>query len=177
MNAHEVMHSLKKELGEKIRDMRFQEISQGAVKRHNILRLWLTVDKDALKEAVACLARIHENPHFSVISGYDLGKSIELTYHFMLNYASRLAEFSVSMKVMLGKKDLKVDTISGIIPGALVSEREISEMLGVEFVGTPDGRRLFLHGDFPKGVYPWRRDGTGPERLVRNLNEGGGRHG
>ena len=46
-------------------------------------------------------------------------------------------------------------------------------MLGVKIKGIPDSRRIFLHPGFPAGVFPWRRDETGPEKLVRNLHDGG----
>ena len=44
-------------------------------------------------------------------------------------------------------------------------------MLGVVVEGIPDGRRLFLPEDFPKGVYPWRRDEKDLKKLYRNLHE------
>ena len=44
-------------------------------------------------------------------------------------------------------------------------------MLGVKIIGIPDSRRLFLPDDFPEGVYPWRRDETGPEKMYKNLHE------
>ena len=45
------------------------------------------------------------------------------------------------------------------------------EMLGVKIIGIPDDRRLFVSEDFPKDVYPWRRDETGPEKFYKNLHE------
>ena len=36
------------------------------------------------------------------------------------------------------------------------------EMMGVEVVGIPDNRRLFLPEDFPEGIYPWRTDEKRP---------------
>ena len=56
-----------------------------------------------------------------------------------------------------------------LIPGAIFTERETQEMMGVEVVGIPDGRRLFIGEDVPEGVYPWRKDETGPEKLLRVL--------
>jgi len=45
-------------------------------------------------------------------------------------------------------------------------------MLGITVVGIPDNRGLFLPDDFPKGVYPWRKDATGiPDSMVKNLWE------
>jgi membrane-bound hydrogenase subunit beta len=42
-------------------------------------------------------------------------------------------------------------------------------MMGIEIVGIPDNRRLFLPDDFPQGFYPWRKDEKGPHDLLRVL--------
>ena len=44
-------------------------------------------------------------------------------------------------------------------------------MLGIKVIGIPDSRRLFLPDDFPDGVYPWRKNEKGMEKLIRNLHE------
>ena len=51
-----------------------------------------------------------------------------------------------------------VQSISSIIPGANWAERECQDMLGIEFVGHPDSRKLVLADDWPKGVHPLRKD-------------------
>ena len=50
-------------------------------------------------------------------------------------------------------------------------EQEKQEMLGVKVKGIPKDERCFISHDFPKGMYPWRRDETGPDKMVRNLHE------
>ena len=35
---------------------------------------------------------------------------------------------------------------------------DIPELLGIEFIGHPDPRRLLLSDEWPEGVYPLRRD-------------------
>ena len=91
-------------------------------------------------------------------------------YHFYVYWGIPHEEILVTLAVALDKTDLKVPTITGIIPGALTSEREKQEMLGIEVVDIPDGRRLFLPEDFPAGVYPWRKDETGiPPDMVKDL--------
>ena len=49
-------------------------------------------------------------------------------------------------------------SISSIIPGANWAERECQDLLGIEFIGHPDSRRLVLADDWPKGVHPLRKD-------------------
>ncbi len=105
-------------------------------------------------------------------SGYDLGDTIELVYHFSLFHGERGRELSLNITVSLPKDNPVIDTITDLIPGALISEQEKQEMLGVKIHGIPKDARVFVADDFPKDVYPWRRDETGPAKLVRNLHEG-----
>jgi len=35
----------------------------------------------------------------------------------------------------------------------------------------PINKRVFISDDFPKNVYPWRRDETGPQKFAKNLHE------
>jgi Ni,Fe-hydrogenase III large subunit/Ni,Fe-hydrogenase III component G len=51
-----------------------------------------------------------------------------------------------------------IDSISHIYLSASLYEREIREMFGIEFKNSGDSRRLLLHGNWPKGLYPQRKD-------------------
>ncbi|MDA8169210.1 MAG: NADH-quinone oxidoreductase subunit C [Nitrospiraceae bacterium] len=44
------------------------------------------------------------------------------------------------------------------VPAAHWYEREIADMFGIIPEGHPDSRRLVLHGMYPEGIYPLRRD-------------------
>jgi membrane-bound hydrogenase subunit beta len=109
-------------------------------------------------------------PHFAVIAGSDLGEEIELLYIFSVFYGTKFGEYMVTFGIRLPKTDLTIPTITDLIPGALLSEREKQEFFGITVTDIPDGRRLFLPDDFPQGVYPWRKDETGikPD-MVREL--------
>ena len=48
------------------------------------------------------------------------------------------------------------------IPGVEYSEREIREMLGIDFDGLPNKALIFLPEDWDETIKPWRRDETGP---------------
>jgi membrane-bound hydrogenase subunit beta len=171
MKAEAVLNSFKKRFGNRISEANIVTREHKLKDTNTTARVWFTVNRSAFKDAVKHLCKIHPDPHFSVSSGYDLGDSIVLIYHFTLNYASNLAETIVNMRVKLPKKNPVLPTITDIIPGALISEREKQEMLGVNIEGIPDARRVFLPDDFPQGVYPWRRDGKGPHKLIRNLHK------
>ena len=135
----------------------------------------------ALRRVVEALLST-QYPHLSVIAAVDCGDSIELPYIFALFSgaghdpagsspdAAKSREVRVIATAVVPKSDPVIDTISDLIPGALFSEREKQEMIGVTVRGIPDPRRLFLPDDVPEGVYPWRKDETGiPPDMVREL--------
>jgi membrane-bound hydrogenase subunit beta len=172
MSPEEILARFQSTFGAGVRDARIQERQEG-VKKHTLREIWIRIDRHHLKEALSLLAGIHY-PHLGVIAGRDAGDEIELLYHLFIYYGTRGSEIPVTIAVSLPKTDLAVPTITDIIPGALVSEREKQEMLGVTVVGIPDARRMFLPDDFPEGVFPWRKDESGvPKELIKDLSEVG----
>ena len=139
------------------------------VKGRKSKQVWIKLARESLIPALKRLVEI-QYPHVSVIAFCDTGAQVDLMYHFHVYWGIPHEEVLVTLAVSLDKTDLKVPTITGIIPGALTSEREKQEMLGIEVVDIPDGRRLFLPEDFPVGVFPWRKDATGiPPDMVKEL--------
>ncbi|HDD46329.1 MAG TPA: hydrogenase [Candidatus Aenigmarchaeota archaeon] len=162
----DILDSFKRELGEKIIEARIEEKVKGEK------RLWLVVRKDSFKRVVKHLFLAYPNTRFAVASGYDADTHITLIYHFFVSLEGKAGDASVNIKVDVPKNNPVLPTITDIVPGALISERELQEMLGVKIKDIPDPRRIFLSNDFPKGIYPWRRDEYGPERIVRDLHRG-----
>jgi len=168
LSPEEIVESFKAALGSSFIDSKIYQ-REVAVKKNIFTAIWIYVKRDAFRQAVDLIGRLQEYPHLSIISSSDLGDSIELIYHFTIYYGQHLKELSLGLCLNLPKNDLKIPTITDIIPGALFAERETQEMMGVEVVGIPDNRRLFLPEDFPEGVYPWRKDEKGPHDLLRVL--------
>jgi membrane-bound hydrogenase subunit beta len=169
LTAEEIVKYFTDEFNTKIKEVKIKKRSAG-VKKNETSTIWMKIDKSAFKEIIKHLCAL-QFPHLAVISGNDLNNSIELIYHFTLNYGHRMKETILNISVDLPKSNPEIESICDLIPGALITEREKQEFLGIKIIGIPDNRRLFLPEDFPEGVYPWRRDETGPEKLYRNLHE------
>ena len=90
----------------------------------------------------------------ATISGVDEREHIELLYHFAVDEEGAF----ISLRVALDKENLEIDSLAPIIKAAEWIEREIHEMLGVDFRGHPDLKHLLLADDWPEGTYPLRRD-------------------
>lgn len=91
---------------------------------------------------------------FSTASGVDMRHHMEILYHFLIEDINLL----ISLRVKLQKSKLEIDSLSPIFEGANWIEREIHEILGINFKGHPGLRKLLLPDDWPDGVYPLRRD-------------------
>jgi membrane-bound hydrogenase subunit beta len=170
LSPSEIVERFRSTFGEGVLDAVIRERSEGVKKRPSI-NLWVSLKPELLKPAIQTFQTISPL-HLAVISGVDVGAEIELLYSFSLYYGVKHGEYMVTLKVKVPKSDPRVPTISDLLPSAVFTEREKQEMLGIEVVGIPDSRRLFLPDDFPEGVYPWRKDEKGiPESMVKNLWE------
>jgi membrane-bound hydrogenase subunit beta len=169
LSAEEIVKSFKDQFKTKIKDVQIKKRAAGT-KKNETTSIWMKVEKDAFKDVVKHLIDL-QFPHLAVASGNDLGKTIELIYHFTVNFGTRLKQINLNISVEVSKSKPELNSICDLIPGALITEREKMEMLGVKIIGIPDDRNCFLPEDFPKGIYPWRRDETGPEKFYKNLHE------
>ncbi|MCX6666122.1 MAG: NADH-quinone oxidoreductase subunit C [Euryarchaeota archaeon] len=170
LTPKEIIQSIKDMFTTNIQAARIEKRTMGK-KKTEFYHLWIRLDKTIFKEAVRHLQSIDPALHFAVASGYDLDDTIELVYSFSLYHGVRHQEISVNLTVALQKSDPTIETITDLIPGSLISEQEKQEMLGITVRNIPKNTRVFIADDFPKGVYPWRRDETGPKKLIRNLHK------
>lgn len=91
---------------------------------------------------------------FNTASGVDARQHIEILYHFTIEDINLV----ISLRVKLPKSKLEIDSLAPSFEAANWIEREIHELLGINFKGHPDLRKLLLSDDWPEGVYPLRRD-------------------
>ena len=85
LTPEEVLKSFKTEFKNKIINDRIEKHVRG-LNKNEFFHIWMKVDNSIFKDAVKHLTTIQKYPHFAVSSGYDLGKTIELVYHFSIFY-------------------------------------------------------------------------------------------
>jgi len=117
-------------------------------------RVRLVVEPGAHRRAIEALKSKFGEVHLFSIVGADLRDRLELTYNLWL-YEPKV---HVMLKTSLPLDQAEVETVTDLIPGSILYEREVYEMLGVRFRGHPNLKRLFLPEDWPEGVYPLRKD-------------------
>jgi len=91
---------------------------------------------------------------FNVASGVDVRDHMEILYHFTFDEV----DLTVSFRVKLPKNKLEIDSVTPLFEGANWIEREMRELLGINFIGHPNPKRLLLPEEWPDGVYPLRVD-------------------
>jgi len=175
MTPEEMVEYFRQHLGDSVVDTRVDIHEQG-LSRYKMQSVWIRVKRESFRDAVKLLATIHSPLHISVASGADLGDEIELNYHFHVYWGLGKKEISVTIGARCPKSDPHFPSISDLAPGAIITEREKQEFLGVVMDGIPDGRPLFLAESLPPDVHPWRKDPEEQEKLkkyVRNVHEEG----
>ncbi len=101
------------------------------------------------------------------VTGLETTRGMELLYHFSFDFAGVI----VTLRAVVTMPEPSIDSITGIVDGAEYIEREIADLLGVEFVGHPNPVRFLLADDWPEGVYPYRKEHRGkyPYRTEEEL--------
>jgi NADH:ubiquinone oxidoreductase subunit C len=89
----------------------------------------------------------------SIASGVDTRPGIEILYHMAFDKHNMI----VTVKVLVKKPELEMPSFTDFMPAAEWIEREIHELLGVNFIGHPRLEKLLLPDDWQEGVYPLRK--------------------
>ena len=116
-------------------------------------RIFVYIKNKALKNTVKYLVKDLKFKHLSTITGMDLGTEIEVMYH--LAYQGSI---ELSLGLTVPKDNPSVPTVTDLIPGAVLYEREVHDLLGVNFEGHPDLSPLVLPEGWPQDVYPLRKE-------------------
>ena len=87
-------------------------------------------------------------------TGIDVRDGVDMLYH----WAFEPEGVVVTLKILAARPEMTLPSITNIVPAADWIEREIFTLLGVDFEGHPDLRRLNLDDSWPEGVYPLRKD-------------------
>ena len=111
------------------------------------------VGADELLKRVGGL--LSNESRLAAITALDTGERFEMLYHF------ELAEKLLTLRVPLDRTSPSVETITGLIPGAVIFEREAVEMLGVEVRNHPRQINTIIADDYT-GPPPLRRPDAKP---------------
>lgn len=123
---------------------------------HGSVESWIEVDGDAIGEVAAFLAgdAATSFENLSNLTGVDQPATghIQCVYHLF----SYTHGHVLTLKVNADREAPKIQSVSSVWAGANWLEREAFDLLGIDFVGHPDLRRILLPDDWVGN--PLRKD-------------------
>ena len=116
-------------------------------------RVYVDFDPKDVPQVVRFLFR-ELGGRLATATGIDTRNNIEILYHFSFDNSGTI----VSLRTLVDRGSPEIESITPIIKGAEWIEREIHELLGVNFINHPNLKRLLLFENWPEGKYPLRRE-------------------
>ena len=93
---------------------------------------------------------------FGNLTAVDWKDHIEMVYH-LYNMEENV---TLEVKAALDSAAPVIESATSLYPGAEFEEREVYDLMGVEFLGHPDLRRILMPDDYP--AHPLRKDFVAP---------------
>lgn len=123
---------------------------------YNSNELYCVVRKE--KAAELCVYA-NQELFYPLISMYAADeKSICGEYGVYYVFADRERALLLILKTLVNPDAMEIPSICAKIPAAALYEREINDMFGITPSGHPNAKRLVLHGNWPDGVFPLRKE-------------------
>ena len=92
---------------------------------------------------------------FVIATGMDCSSSIEIHYHYSYDQLGWVINVNVALE---DRENPEVESITPFLPAAEWIEREMHDLLGINFKNHPNLKRLILTDEWPEGVYPLRKE-------------------
>lgn len=119
-------------------------------------RIFIEVPRDSLLEAAKILKTEFDGYHLTTITVLDSGENFEVLYHIVAG------EKLVTLRVFLPRNDPSVESLTSVLPGAVLYERELNDIMGIRVKNHPDMRRILLPDSWGNKGYPLRKDWVDP---------------
>jgi NADH-quinone oxidoreductase subunit C len=123
----------------------------GKVVIKNDRRATITVNKEKITEFADYLFR-QLQWRFIIASAMDSNQGIEVLYHFSNDKSGLI----LNVKVILDKEKPEIESLTCLFEAASWIEREMHEILGINFLHHPNLEKLISEGNWAEGVYPYR---------------------
>ncbi len=143
MNRAETLQALKE---------RFPETIIGIFEK-STKRVYVEIKPEAIVRVAEYIFKAL-GARFNTASAIDGRNHMEILYHFTLEDI----DLVISLRVILPQTKLEIDSLTSVFTAAQWIEQEIHELLGINFIGHPQLKRLLLPENWPQGVYPLRKD-------------------
>jgi NADH-quinone oxidoreductase subunit C len=144
---------MKKEFSKELLDEIGGKFPEATVKIHAPRRIYIRIPREKILD-VAKFLFADKKYRLAIATGIDTREGIEILYHFTDDESGTF----YTVKIVVPKDDLKVKSIANFLPAANWIEREMHELLGVDFTGHPNLKPLLTAETWPADLHPLRRD-------------------
>ncbi len=143
--TEDIVKAIQQALGDKVKSVVIK----------NSQRVYIDIDPKDICEVGRYLWQ-DRRARYVIATTLDNRTSFEVIHHFSLDEEGGVM---VSVRSLLKRDKPSMPSLATVIKAANWIEREMNELMGVEFEGHPDMRRLVLSSEhWPEGVYPLRKD-------------------
>jgi NADH-quinone oxidoreductase subunit C len=136
---------------ERIKENFASDILEIATK--NQKRTIITIRSDSIIRLSGYLFN-SEGFRFIIASALHTKKGFEIHYHFSKDSVGLI----LNLHVILDKDNPQIESISNMFNASNWIEREIHELLGVNFQNHPNQEKLLSEGNWAEGVFPYRKE-------------------
>ena len=131
-----------------------QRFAEAHVLEWNPRRFYLTVDRGLIVDVARFFFR-ETGCRLSICTGSDTRAGFEILYHFSHDPSGVI----YSVRTLVPKDDPRIASITPVVPAANWIEREMKELLGIDFTGHPNPAPLLTSDvDWDPDKHPLRRD-------------------
>lgn len=92
---------------------------------------------------------------FITASAFESKSGIEILYHFSEDGSGLMA----SLHVLLVKDNPEIESLAYYFEAFNWIEKEMHELLGIQFKNHPEPGKLISDGNWEEGIYPFRKNG------------------
>ncbi len=139
-NLEQMVQNLEEQLGDKLRTVMDQFFTV------------LNVEKSELKTLMLRLRDNYGFNHLANLSSVDYNEEFEVVYHLY----SIPTNHKICVKTRVPRNSAEVDSLIDIWPTADWQEREVYDLMGIQFKGHPNLIRVLLPDNFDG--HPLRKD-------------------
>jgi len=119
----------------------------------NQKRMTITINPDSIVNVADYLYRA-EGFRFIIASALHTKKGFEIHYHFSKDDIGLI----LNIHVILDMDNPQIESLSNMFNASNWIEREMHELLGINFLNHPNQEKLISEGNWAEGVYPLRKE-------------------
>ncbi len=122
-------------------------------------RVYIKIVTHAHRDLIKWIREKFPNSSYLVsIDTIDFIDKGEFEIRYKMQVVHNNIKLTLTIAMNVARDYPRVKTITDIVPGAVLYERENYEMFGIIFEEHPNLAKFFLPETWPEGIYPLRKD-------------------